>query len=192
MSNAIEIEAKSLVSKEDYRKLVTLFADCPRYMQTNYYIDSDDRVLARNGISLRVREKGDRYELTLKTPLSEGLLEKNCVISLAQFEDFKSKGVFPKGDTSRFLTMLDFNIDDLKILTSLTTDRIDVEYEGGLLSIDRNVYSGKTDFEVEFEYNNLEGAKAIMTRLFQENQIPVSFSTESKTRRAMAALEKNR
>ncbi len=192
MSNAIEIEAKSLVSQEDYRKLAKLFAEYPRYMQTNYYIDSEDRVLAKSGIALRIREKGDRYELTLKTPLSEGLLEKNVAISLAQFEDFKSKGIFPKGDTSRFLTMLDFDVASLKILTSLTTDRIDVEYEGGLLSIDRNVYSGTTDYEVEFEYNNLEGAKAIMTRLFQENQIPVAFSSTSKTRRAMQALEKSR
>ena len=192
MSNAIEIEAKSLVSQEDYRKLAKLFANYPRYMQTNYYIDSEDRVLAKSGIALRVREKGDRYELTLKTPLSEGLLEKNAAISLAQFEEFKAKGIFPKGDTSRFLTMLDFDVASLKILTSLTTDRIDVEYEGGLLSIDRNVYSGTTDYEVEFEYNNLEGAKAIMTRLFQENQIPVAFSSTSKTRRAMQALEKSR
>ena len=190
MSNAIEIEAKSIVRAEDYRVLAKLFSDHPRYMQTNYYIDSEDRVLARSGIALRIRERGDRYELTLKTPLSEGLLEKNCVISLQQFEDFKAKGIFPKGDTSRFLTMLDFDLSSLKILTSLTTDRIDVEYEGGLLSIDRNVYSGITDYEIEFEYNNLEGAKAIMARLFQENQIPVNFTTASKVSRAMAAIGK--
>lgn len=190
MSNAIEIEAKSLVRLEDYKILVKLFSDHPRYMQTNYYIDSEDRVLAKSGIALRIRERGDHYELTLKTPLSEGLLEKNCRISYEQFEDFRNNGIFPKGDTSRFLTMLDFDLSTLKILTSLTTDRIDVEYEGGLLSLDRNVYSGKTDYEIEFEYNNLEGAKAILSKLFQENNIPVSFTQTSKVSRAMAAIGK--
>ena len=189
MSNAIEIEAKALVSQDDYRKLAKLFPDSPRYTQTNHYIDSDDRILFKEGIALRIREKNGQYELTLKTPLSQGLLEKNCVITKQQFDDFKQKGIFPKGDTSRFLTMLDIDIATLKILTSLTTDRIDVEYKGGLLSIDRNCYSGKTDYEVEFEYNNLGGAKKVLSDLFKENGIAYTFTKASKTRRAMEALE---
>lgn len=189
MSNAIEIEAKALVSQDDYRKLAKLFPDSPRYTQTNHYIDSDDRILFKEGIALRIREKNGQYELTLKTPLSQGLLEKNCVITKQQFDDFKQKGIFPKGDTSRFLTMLDIDIATLKILTSLTTDRIDVEYKGGLLSIDRNCYSGKTDYEVEFEYNNLGGAKKVLSDLFEENGIAYTFTKASKTRRAMEALE---
>ena len=189
MSNAIEIEAKALVSQDDYRKLAKLFPDSPRYTQTNHYIDSDTRILNKEGIALRIREKNGQYELTLKTPLSQGLLEKNCVITKQQFDDFKEKGIFPKGDTSRFLTMLDIDIATLKILTSLTTDRIDVEYKGGLLSIDRNCYSGKTDYEVEFEYNNLGGAKKVLSDLFGENGIAYTFTKASKTRRAMEALE---
>lgn len=189
MSNAIEIEAKALVSQDDYRKLAKLFPDSPRYTQTNHYIDSDKRILFKEGIALRIREKNGQYELTLKTPLSQGLLEKNCVITKQQFDDFKAKGIFPKGDTSRFLTMLDIDIATLKILTSLTTDRIDVEYKGGLLSIDRNCYSGKTDYEVEFEYNNLGGAKKVLSDLFEENGIAYTFTKASKTRRAMEALE---
>ena len=189
MSNAIEIEAKALVSQDDYRKLAKLFPDSPRYTQTNHYIDSDTRILNKEGIALRIREKSGQYELTLKTPLSQGLLEKNCVITKQQFDDFKEKGIFPKGGTSRFLTMLDIDIATLKILTSLTTDRIDVEYKGGLLSIDRNCYSGKTDYEVEFEYNNLGGAKKVLSDLFEENGIAYTFTKASKTRRAMEALE---
>lgn len=189
MSNAIEIEAKALVSQDDYKKLAKAFPGSPRYTQTNHYIDSDDRILNKEGIALRIREKNGTYELTLKTPLSQGLLEKNCVISKEQFDDFAAKGIFPKGDTSRFLTMLDIDIKTLKILTSLTTDRIDVEYEGGLLSIDRNTYSGKTDYEIEFEYNNLGGAENILSTLLHKFGIKASFSKASKTRRAMDALK---
>ena len=192
MSNAIEIEAKILISQDDYRKLTKLFPECPRYIQTNYYIDSENRILNKEGIALRIRQKTDRFELTLKTPLSQGLLEKNCVITKDQFNDFRNKGIFPKGDTSRFLTMLDIDLDSLKILTSLTTERIDVEYKGGLLSIDRNVYSDITDYEVEFEYNNLEGAKTILSELLAEHGIKeFTFSKSSKTRRAMEALKNN-
>ena len=159
MSNAIEIEAKALISKADYLKLIQKYKDNPRYMQTNYYIDTEDRLLAKSGIALRVREKQGVYELTLKTPLSQGLLEKNAPITMNEFATFRDFGDFPKGDTARFLTMLDFDVKQLQILTSLSTERIDIELDGGLLSIDRNAYSGHTDYEVEYEFNNLKGAE---------------------------------
>src|SRR5574344_496771 len=122
MSNAIEIEAKVLLQKEDYEKLAHSFREEPRYTQTNYYIDSEDRILSKEGIALRIREKEGHYELTLKTPLSQGLLEKNENITEEMFKAYKEQNIFPKGDTARFLTMLDIDVKSLKILTSLTTD----------------------------------------------------------------------
>ena len=190
MSNAIEIEAKALVSAEEYKKLAKAFRGSPRYVQTNHYIDTEDRYLAKEGIAIRIREKGQAYELTLKTPLSEGLLEKNAPITYTQFAELRDFGEFPKTDITRFLIQLDIDVTKLKILTSLTTERIDVEYKGGLLSLDRNTYSGKTDYEIEFEYNSLNGAKKIMKDLFDENGIEVHFSEQTKVHRAMAAIGK--
>jgi len=190
MSNAIEIEAKCLITHEEYRALVKLFAEADRYTQTNYYIDTDKRALAAAGIALRIREKAGQYELTLKTPLSQGLLEKSVPITMNEFCSFRDFDEFPKCDLTRFLTMLDFNVAELKILTSLTTERVDVDYEGGLLSIDRNAYSGQVDYEVEFEYNNLEGAKRILKEFLEEHGVNCVFSKVSKTRRAMEAIAK--
>lgn len=188
-SNAIEIEAKVLITPEDYKKLMKHFPYAPRYIQTNYYIDSPDRVISKEGFALRIREKEGIYELTLKTPLSQGLLEKNCTISKEVFTKFAKEQVFPKGGTENFLRMLDIPVEELKILTSLTTERIDIEYQGGLLSIDRNTYSGITDYEIEFEYNNLAGAEKILEELLKEFDIPVKFSKSSKVHRAMQALD---
>ena len=190
MSNAIEIEAKVLLSQADYRKLTQQFKDYPRYVQTNYYIDSDDRKLAKAGIALRIRERQGQYELTLKTPLSQGFLEKNAPISMNEFAALRDFNEFPKGDLARFLTMLDFDIAELKILTSLSTERIDIEYQGGKLNIDRNTYSGHIDYEVEFEFNNLAGAERILSELLTANGIPVQFSKARKTTRAMSAIGK--
>ena len=86
MSNAIEIEAKALVGPADYEKLRSLYRDYPSYTQTNYYVDDDSFLLRKEGFALRVREKEGLYEMTLKTPLSQGLLEKNCTWSKATFE----------------------------------------------------------------------------------------------------------
>ena len=190
MSNAIEIEAKALVSAEDYKILSKAFRGNPRYVQTNHYIDTEDRYLAQEGIALRIREKGQSYELTLKTPLSGGLLEKNVPISFTQFAELRDFGEFPKTDITRFLIQLDIDVSKLKILTSLTTERIDVEYQGGLLSLDRNTYSGKTDYEIELEYNSMVGAQKIMKDLFHSLGIECVFSEATKVHRAMAAIGK--
>ncbi|MDO5330975.1 MAG: CYTH domain-containing protein [Bacillota bacterium] len=187
MSNAIEIEAKVLVSQDDYKKLAKAFKAHTRYTQTNYYIDDDQLELGKGGIALRIREKDDAYTLTLKTPLSQGLLEKNEPLTKKQFEDFRDRGEFPKTDLVRFLTMLGFDVDKLKIITYLTTDRIDVEIGDGLLSIDRNVYSGKTDYEIEFEYNNMDGATDILEKILSEYDVPFKINKATKVQRALKA-----
>lgn len=188
MSNAIEIEAKALVKKSDYEKIVALFQTYPSYCQTNYYIDDGKSLLRKEGIGLRVREKGGLYEMTLKTPLSQGLLEKSCVWTKKMFADFRDSSVFPDGDIKRFLTMLDIDVSALKIKTSLMTKRIDVPYEGGKLSIDENHYSGQVDYEIELEYNNEPDAESLLKDLLEKNGIPFILNKKTKVSRALDAI----
>lgn len=189
MSNAIEIEAKVLLQKEDYDKLVVLFKDYRPYTQTNYYIDNDEGLLRKEGLALRIRERDGLYEMTLKTPLSQGLLEKNCVWTAKTFKSFSEGGAFPEGDIKRFLTMMDIDTDTLHIKTSLTTKRIDAPYEGGKLSIDENHYLGKIDYEVELEHNNERDAERILEALLEKEHIPFVLSNKTKVARAMSAYE---
>jgi uncharacterized protein YjbK len=187
MSNAIEIEAKALVKKEDYEKLVKRFAGAKSYEQTNYYIDNEEGLLRKEGVALRIREKEGLYEMTLKTPLSEGLLEKNCSWTKERFEGFMKKGQFPDGDIKRFLTMLDVDVSTLKVLASLTTKRIDIDYEGGKLSLDENHYSGLVDYEIELEHNSMIDATKYLKELFDEEKIPFELNAKTKVSRALRA-----
>lgn len=189
MSNAIEIEAKVLVTKEDYAKLRDEFKHYGEYYQTNFYIDTADSLLRKEGIALRVREKWGLFEMTLKTPLATGLLEKNSSWSRSNFEDFTSKHIFPEGDIKRFLTMLDIDVEKLFVKTSLTTKRIDVPYMDGKLSIDKNAYSGKMDYEVELEANNMGDAENNLRKFLEERNIPFVVNKKPKVARALAAYE---
>lgn len=190
MSNAIEIEVKVLLDEKDYQKLMTIFNGNPAYTQTNYYIDNDEGQLRKEGLGLRIREKNGLYEMTLKTPLSQGLLEKNCAWTKEQFDSFKGRKPFPEGDIKRFLTMMDIDTSTLYIKTSLTTKRMDVPYEGGKLSIDENHYSNITDYEIELEHNNEKDAERILKDLLEKEKIPFSINSKTKVSRAMDALEK--
>lgn len=190
MSNAIEIEAKALVRKDDYEKLLSMFPGNVTYTQTNYYVDNDEGLLRKEGIGLRIREKDGRYEMTLKTPLSQGFLEKSCVWDKALFDSFsKGESCFPEGDIKRFLTMLDIDVSKLKIRTALSTTRTDVHYLEGKLSIDENHYSDMVDYEVELEYSNEAAAENLLKSLLESHDIPFRLSKKTKVTRALDAYE---
>ena len=191
MSTNIEIESKVLLTKDDFEKVLdALRADrYKRIKQVNHYIDSEDQVLRRLGCALRIREKDD-FVLTLKAPLSEGLLEKSQTISWRQYDRLAKNNIFPDGDIKNFLEILGIKIEDLKILTSLTTDRIEIPYKEGLLSLDTNVYSGNTDYELEMEQPSIQYAEECLQEICALANVPCVFNTFSKQARAMNALKK--
>lgn len=192
MHSNIEIEAKVLLQKEQYEQVVS-YLHLERYKkikQTNHYIDSTTRVLRDNDFALRVREKDD-FVLTLKTPLSEGLLEKNQTLSWREYDALEDESIFPVGNIKSFLELCGFNTLELKVLASLTTYRIEFEYEDGLVSLDENHYgkNGKTiDYELEIESTSMERAEELIKRLLQETGITeFKFNTLSKQARALEA-----
>ena len=132
MSNNIEIEGKILVTETEFESLLKYFkrTDEDKIVQINHYIDSQDQQLRKLGFALRIREKINRYVLTLKTPLSEGLLEKDQDISKEVYKSFKYENKFPDGSIKNFLLMLGLNVDSLSIVTSLKTERYDIDYNG--------------------------------------------------------------
>lgn len=193
MSSNIEIEAKVLLLKDEYETIIEKL-NLSRYRkirQTNHYIDTPDRFLKKNGIALRIREKEEDFELTLKTPLSEGLLEKNESISWRDFENLNQKHVFPEGNIKKFLSILGVNVEELKILTSLCTERISVDYETFGLALDKNTYSDIVDYELEIESSSMEHAQEEMENILKScNITSFSFNQVSKQARALNALKK--
>ena len=192
MHSNIEIEAKVLLQKEQYDQVVS-YLHLERYKkitQTNHYIDSTSRVLRDNDFALRVREKDD-FVLTLKTPLSEGLLEKNQTLSWREYDALEDESIFPVGNIKSFLELCGFNTRELQVLASLTTYRIEFEYEDGLVSLDENHYgkNGKiVDYELEIESTSMERAQELIKRLLQEAGITeFKFNTLSKQARALEA-----
>ena len=187
MSNNIEIEGKILVTETEFESLLKYFkrTDEDKIVQINHYIDSQDQQLRKLGFALRIREKINRYVLTLKTPLSEGLLEKDQDISKEVYKSFKYENKFPDGSIKNFLLMLGLNVDSLSIVTSLKTERYDIDYNGGLLSLDKNTYNNIVDYEVELEETSFERAKANLKERFEKVNIEYRINHLSKQARAM-------
>lgn len=186
MATNIEIEAKVLIEKEGFEKVKKLYEDYANsaYIQTNYYIDTPDFLLRKNGVGLRIRCFENKYVMTLKTPLSEGLLEKTENITKEEYRLMRDQSIFPENKIKSFIIMLGFEIEQLKILTSLKTERIDIAFESGMFSIDRNEYSGKIDYELEKESNNLKSGEDFLVDIC--TKAGVSFTINKTTKQARA------
>ena len=105
MSDLIEIEAKALITKEDYEKLASLFKENKSYIQINYYIDTKNCDLRKKGLSLRVRFKDKKFEMTVKVPRTEGHIEKNVYITDEEFEGINGQTSFPEANVLRIIIL---------------------------------------------------------------------------------------
>lgn len=191
MATNIEIEAKVLIDEEGFEKVKRTYEDYANsaYIQTNYYIDTPDFSLRKNGIGLRIRCFENKYVMTLKTPLSEGLLEKTEKITKEEYKAMRDKDIFPENKIKSFLIMLGIEVETLKILTSLKTERIDIAFETGLFSIDKNEYQGKIDYELEKESNNLKSGEDFLVEICTKAGIKFTINKTTKQARAFNRLE---
>jgi uncharacterized protein YjbK len=192
MSTNIEIEAKTLISEDDYHKFIKKLSleNKDFVTQTNHYLETPNNHLLKHGISLRVRDlKG--CTLTCKIPLAEGLLEKNQSISKDEFKSFKKDGHFPDGDISLFLESIGVDLTKLKIVASLETKRYELDYLGCKLAVDENIYGHNRsiiDYELEMEGSSIDNANNSLVAFCKDVGIKYELSQRSKQKRAMDAM----
>jgi uncharacterized protein YjbK len=191
MSTNIEIEAKVLVNETDFSKLKTFLnlTDDQLVKQTNYYIDDLKGSLRNFGFALRIRELDKTYTLTLKSPMAEGTLEKNQRITKEAYLAFKNEFIFPKGIVLNFLEMFGFHTSDLRIITFLSTERIDTSYQGRHVCLDKNTYNGVTDYEVESEESSIKYAADTLKKLCEDVGISYQENHTSKYARALKSIK---
>ena len=69
MSQNIEIEFKNMLTEDEFHKFLTHFqiTSTDFFKQENHYFDTKDFALKEHGCALRIREKKDRFEMTLNS-----------------------------------------------------------------------------------------------------------------------------
>lgn len=190
MTEQIEIEFKTLLSKTKYHQLTAHYQLQPTdfITQVNHYFDTPDQQLRSRHFGLRVRTTDFYDELTLKTPAEHGLLETTDQLTKAQTAEILRKGsiLFSGAVAKRLLTA---SIDPRKIvpLTSLTTKRAEFPINEGLLAIDHSWYGQKEDFELELEVNDPILGKQAFMALLEKFAIPYQ---PAKNKIERAILEK--
>lgn len=184
MSQQLEIEFKNMVEREDFKRLADAFHLRPEdfQVQHNHYLDTEDFLLKQSGRALRIREKNGSFELTLKEPAADGLLETNQAINQPQSKALLAGAAFPDGPVKRALQCVITDFTNLKHFGTLSTRRAEVEFKGGLLVFDNSLYLNKEDYEVEYEATEKKSGEKIFKDFLRSYQIPL-WPADNKVRR---------
>jgi uncharacterized protein YjbK len=164
-----------MLNEQDYIKLLDISQqNCGgKVIQTNYYFDTKEYSLSRNKVTLRVREIGDKYKLTIKIKDKE---KTNDKLTVSDEHDFLINQDIFYGLINNKYDLLTEKPEVLEILNrwveknekiiyigKLVTDRIKFQPIQDLpqAELDKNVYLGHTDYELEWETKNLNENRVI-------------------------------
>ena len=186
MSRNLEIESKGELTKEEYETILASFPNETPYVQVNYYIDTPNFRIRALKCGLRIRHKNDEFELTLKVKLPEGKLEINQNIVKEQVDLFIASRIFPKGEVKDYLVdNLGIKLNKLAVFAIMETTRLDINYKGGLVSIDKSVCFGKTDYEIECEADSMDEAEKLTKEFLKKYALNYKKFSSSKLGRAI-------
>ena len=193
MSENLEIEFKTLLSIEEFSRVIDYFQfkEEQFFTQINYYFDSADFQLRKRRLGLRVRVLSDNAEITLKIPEKVGLLEINDTLSVDEAKAIVESAILPTiGNVYNKLNQLGIDQSDLRLIGSLTTKRAEIKLPQGLLALDESWYNEQHDFELELEVDDAFNGKRDFLALLDSLAIKESPSP-NKVQRMMLRSKEN-
>jgi uncharacterized protein YjbK len=168
----------------EYEKIQSYFnlKESLFFQQENHYFDTKTFSLKEKHSALRIRQKADYFELTLKQPVPEGLLETNQVLSVMEGKAALENNILPKGQITDELEKLNIDPNQIQFFGTLTTKRAEWKYKEGLLVLDYSTYLDIEDFELEYEVPNREIGYKAFIELLSSLEIPLR-KTDNKIKR---------
>lgn len=181
MKQELEIEFKNMLTHEEYQELLQsefLNQENPeKITQINYYFDTKDSDLKKQGAALRIRISSSIMELTLKSPSDDFLMETN--ISL---DKETASSILNKKELSLSADIFSNEKVDLKdipkdrifhLFNSMTTERFEKDEDIHLLVLDKTTYqNGEIDYELEVESQDRKKGKEFFHSFLEKHSVP--------------------
>ncbi len=160
----IEQELKLQLTEREYNLLADK-SDAQPQLQTNFYFRYDGMP---DDVMVRLRRKGDKYLLCRKRRLSlnDGVSvcdERECEIAQLHAEYILDRGVSPD-EMRKFFG--DEVCVPLSLAGRLDTYRTVFVLCGWVLELDKNVYLGRTDYELECENGDVQELSRLKNYLY--------------------------
>lgn len=171
----IEKEYKMAISEEIYTKML-IDLNIEPFKQTNHYYYTYSKEHA-----MRIREIDNKFIFTLKVKGDGFKYEYEFEIKDNSLNDERIKELLNR-----------FNIDKTFYLGYMDTYRATKDYNFGQLCLDKSMYLGKTDYELEFElFDYQNDDKSEFDELLSKYGLVFINNKTSKFKRFLDALGKN-
>ena len=194
-----EFESRIMLTSDEYLSIVSFYMKLypnKHFLQnTNFYFDSDELFLRKQGITLRMRVINDlSSELTLKVKGNDGDLEINDPLNLNQYKLLKENNIFPDGEVKKYLLALPYSLSEYKPVAVLYNRRLEIENEDHLLVIDKNAYGNIVDYNLEIETkDNIETAQKYLKEYIDKFHLTLlKQKYQGKATRAIKEAKENR
>lgn len=190
MVQEIEMESKNLLTKKEYNKLIDFFElrTEDALSQINHYFETPTFQLKGKGAALRIRKKKDTWQLTLKEPYQDGLLETHDTLTEMEANSWINNKLITKPAVGEQLDSLGIDMQALRYGGSLKTNRIEVPYKQALVVIDYSIYNNTFDYELEVESDTRKKSEDVLNTLMDQLQISKK-PTPNKIERFYNSLE---
>ncbi|GLC87735.1 CYTH domain-containing protein [Lysinibacillus piscis] len=191
MAQEMEIEFKNLLTAQQYEQLLQEFQIDKQmvHRQTNHYFDTPSQSIRNRQSGLRIRQIDNYYECTLKEKSAEHThLETTEELTAEQAQKMLAGEGFYAQEIAQKLESYTISVDELAVFGSLTTDRVELPYKGGLLVFDHSFYLQCDDYEVEYETTDAINGAQIFDDFLQQHHIEKKV-TAKKIARFMKALQ---
>ncbi|GFZ26214.1 CYTH domain-containing protein [Lactobacillus corticis] len=205
MSQNLEIEAKILLTKPTYQKILSSYPVKASFNQQNFYFETPDSQIRRHGCSLRIRLYSDRAEATLKVPdenpqqaVFHEALEINSLLDLAVAQKLLKQAKagqainFP-GPVGDYLKQHFANFyEQLRLATwSKTLRKLLSGPHDTELTLDQTQYPDSfLDYELEIENNSPEQIKQVQTELKQKFGFTINKATTNQSKIGRAFIHR--
>lgn len=160
-----EFEAKLLITEEDFKNLINKYDLKNRYFtQVNYYFETEDNFFEKNNCALRIRNKEDEIQLTIKVSTEKNNVEYHTDITVDDFNQIMESRAI---DLKNYSCPFDHSFSNLQVRI-IQTDRYNIGFEDHFIEIDRTTFNETVDYEIEVESTSKDRAKEILSK-FAEN-----------------------
>ncbi|NLZ75060.1 MAG: CYTH domain-containing protein [Erysipelotrichia bacterium] len=174
MKQQLEIEFKTLVSKEQFDKLSDLYRPLLFVKQHNYYYSS-----LNSEHSFRIRIKDNQKIFALKETLGDKILEHEKTFTGQFYEDNEIEVVLNK------LNIL----PPFNLVGELVTYRATIETALADLCFDINCYNDLIDYEIEYEIKKDHDGLCVFKEILSKAKIEYVQSYASKYKRCISSKE---
>ena len=189
----LEYEARAMLSEQEYSTIkneyLCKYENVTFLVNENAYFDTPDLFLTDHHMVLRVRTIDEsKKELTLKIQRQDVCIEINHNLTLEEEKELFESGRIPNQPIRGMLLDSGVRLRDIKYITTLKTERIEIEIDKYLFVLDKNYYRTKVDYNIEVESTSEIEAKRILKEILDSFEIEYRTNYINKAKRAIKDL----